>query len=236
MNSELDNNSKDVLVSALKGMSGVVPYAGGMIAELIGQVIPGQRIDRIASFLKELDLRLKKLEVSREKLESEEFIDLFEDATIQAMRSLSEERTKRIASFVVNVAKDGAQFHSVDKRIIQILSDLTDDDLQVLNVVAKGAHHAQRLQHQIQGDQLTVGEYERLTSDEKDAYEVRRATWDAHVGALERLGLVRSVYEVAGANLRDIATNGRPSIRGYEITPLGRILIRRIDAAEGSLG
>ncbi|BBI51134.1 hypothetical protein HORIV_35550 [Vreelandella olivaria] len=53
-NDGLDDKLVDKLVSLGRGASGLIPMVGGPLAEIIGNVIPGQRADRIAKYLRAL--------------------------------------------------------------------------------------------------------------------------------------------------------------------------------------
>lgn len=72
---------KDVIVSLAKGVIGAAPFVGSLAAEVIENIIPNQRIDRIASFLEILDKKVAKLDHGRIKAKfmNPGFIDLLED-------------------------------------------------------------------------------------------------------------------------------------------------------------
>lgn len=40
----------DYVAAGLRGVVGAVPYAGGLLAEIVGTLIPNQRLDRLVSF------------------------------------------------------------------------------------------------------------------------------------------------------------------------------------------
>lgn len=65
----LEENKTDKVVKGLKAISSLCPYAGGLFSEIITSVIPNQRIDRIAEFLKILDMKLSKYGESIANLE-----------------------------------------------------------------------------------------------------------------------------------------------------------------------
>lgn len=71
--SDLGNNKIDWVVSLAKAGVSIVPFAGGPIAEIIGQLIPGQRMDRLQKYIELIDLSIKKLpkEVVKELLDNE---------------------------------------------------------------------------------------------------------------------------------------------------------------------
>jgi len=61
---DLDDKLVDKLVSLGKGASGLIPMIGGPLAEIIGNVIPGQRADRVAKYLRALSIRVEQLETA----------------------------------------------------------------------------------------------------------------------------------------------------------------------------
>lgn len=68
--SELDSNNVDRITSLTKGIVGSCPYGGALLSEVIGVLIPNQRIDRIAEFLKALDSKVSQIDSGLEKLKS----------------------------------------------------------------------------------------------------------------------------------------------------------------------
>jgi hypothetical protein len=91
---ELKMSKVDYATLVAKGAAGAIPYLGGMAAEIIGTLIPNQRIDRIVGFLEKLDVRVGRLESEpmKARLRQSGMIDLMEDSLYQAARALSNER------------------------------------------------------------------------------------------------------------------------------------------------
>ena len=58
----LQSQSVDYVVLAAKAVLGAVPFAGSLLAELAGTIIPNQRIDRLAKFAAELEARIATLD------------------------------------------------------------------------------------------------------------------------------------------------------------------------------
>ena len=94
----------DYLAGLLRGAVGPVPVFGPLLAEVITVTIPEQRIDRIAKFSEQLELRLTTVEkhLLESNLKNDEFTDLLEEGIRQAARSLSDERRSYIATLVAN--------------------------------------------------------------------------------------------------------------------------------------
>src|SRR5271157_3006609 len=100
----LGNTSRDVLASLAKGMTGMVPVVGSLIAEVVGNIIPNQRVDRIVRYVQLLEQRLGILEegVLRRMLLDPIAVDVLEDSFTQAARATTEERLEHIANVVAN--------------------------------------------------------------------------------------------------------------------------------------
>lgn len=83
---DIEQNEVDLAVSAWAVTLGYMPAIGPIVGELIRNLIPNQRHDRIADFLRILDTKLQSLEEGflKERMRTEEFIDLFEDGAYQA--------------------------------------------------------------------------------------------------------------------------------------------------------
>ncbi len=98
--SNLDTNYVDRLASVAKGISGICPLIGPIASEVIGNIIPNQRLDRVASYLSSLEKIIHDIDSRTERLESNlkrpEGVDIFEEGMIQAARSVSSERQEKI--------------------------------------------------------------------------------------------------------------------------------------------
>lgn len=59
---ELNQQTTDYVTLAVKGALGAVPFAGSLLAEIAGNIIPNQRVDRLVKFARTLDDELSKLQ------------------------------------------------------------------------------------------------------------------------------------------------------------------------------
>jgi len=85
------------VASAAKAALGAVPFAGSLLSEIAGSIIPNQRIDRIVAFAKELESQLSEVDrrLMRAALANENFTDLMEEALRQVARSVSSPPQRR---------------------------------------------------------------------------------------------------------------------------------------------
>src|SRR2546426_825239 len=125
---ELQNQSADYVASAAKSVLGAVPFAGSLLVEIAGTVIPNQRVDRIAKYAAALDAKLAALDQDfvRAKLTDENFTDLMEEGLRQAARSLSDERREYIASVVSNGLSSEEIEFAESKHLLKILGEIND--------------------------------------------------------------------------------------------------------------
>ncbi len=128
---QLENNKIDLIASAAKSVVGIVPFAGSLLNELVCNIIPNQRIDRLTKYVRELDEKLSKISSERinELLDNESFVDLIEEGFVQASRAISIERRQYIASIVSNGISDEAILLDESKYLLKILQELNDSEI-----------------------------------------------------------------------------------------------------------
>jgi hypothetical protein len=223
MAQNLENNRTDIIVTDLKMVASLVPGVGSFLSELIGQIIPGQRQDRIANFLRELDVRMRDIEMDQLQVNTY-FVDILEDAALQSIKALSEERNKYLANFTVSSIGISDDQFEVKKKLIFILSELTDLDVEILNGFYTNSET--KIRKRFQYEHLAVGPYRNLSDAEKKEYDSKSIAWDMHISTLERLALIYPDYEQK--ELRLNSKVGMPKIKCYRISVLGSLLLRSI--------
>lgn len=137
----LEDTSVDKLMSMMKTASSIVP-AGGFFAEIVTTLIPNMRIERITTFLKQLDDRVELLEEKEaqrfhERKSEPEYIALFEDGAFHAARSTSEDRIKYISSAVIN-GMTREHISAVEARhLLNLLNEINDIEIIWLHSYAQ---------------------------------------------------------------------------------------------------
>lgn len=73
-----NNNRADYVASLAKSALGIIPFAGSLLVEIAGNIIPNQRIDRIAKYAEALNNRLSSCEeaVVIANISNDNFTDL----------------------------------------------------------------------------------------------------------------------------------------------------------------
>ncbi|OED64320.1 hypothetical protein A165_11130 [Vibrio tasmaniensis ZS-17] len=219
---DLKDSPNDYLLSLVKGGAGMIPVVGAIVSEMIGSTIPNQRLDRVAAFLTELGKRLDELEFNLIH-ENVYLRDLFEDAMLQASRALSEERNKYLAQFVKNTLYLPEDSHSVQKKLLYILQELTDKDIEFLVTLRDYGFYQAR-----QPFNLPTPTQNELLNPNRD---FMTTSLGLHIHSLERLDLVRLEYALEDEEFPESnidAYTGLKEITECEITKIGTLLLSTI--------
>lgn len=198
---QLEPNSKDRLISVAKAVAGTLPYIGTLVSELLDNVVPNLRFERIVVFLQELDLKVsridEKLECFKVNLASEEGVDLLEEGMLQASRSISLERKQRLASILEKSLSGDTLKYEESRKILNIFRELTDPEVVFLIYysfepgLGKGPYSDWVEQHSevlYPISKTITGLNEQLENEQLK----KAALQDSYKDTLLRLGLIQS--------------------------------------------
>lgn len=221
----LNEDLRDKLVAVGKGVAGIVPFAGGVLAEVIGTVIPGQRADRIAIYLRDLTMKIESMEddVKNDIARNSEKISLIEEGGFQSAKAISEKRIK----FIVEAVSKGLTENDSDilrrKRLLVTLGNLDDDEINLLNAYGRayGGGDRDAFKNINRPDPVHL-QSSLIDFDQKHLFDLGQQR-------LTQLGLLKKDYghlkkgEIPDFNPRDGDFKHR-----LEISYLGRMLLREI--------
>jgi len=223
----------DVAAILGKGLAGAIPIVGPLAAEVIGAVIPNQRMERIESLLESLEAKVKEAEIHNieEKFSQPEFVDLLEDGFIQASKALSVERREYISSLLKNSLTEEQVKYQEYKKLLVLLNDL--NDIEILLLKSYTLYQGDDEYDEFWGvheDILTPPMVYIGSSDEDLDKEAIFATYKTR---LVTLGLLRVTYRKPkkGDMPEFDEKTGMVKASGNSITHLGRLLLRSIDLA-----
>jgi hypothetical protein len=132
----ISNNAVDSLSSANKAVWGSLPLIGAVCSEIFNNIIPQQRMDRMADLFKILDHKIQELALNTQELHTlmtgERFTELLEDAMYQAARATSEERRHYLASFLATSLTSSEANAIKEKKLLYILGQLNDVEVILL--------------------------------------------------------------------------------------------------------
>lgn len=215
---DLDTNTNDIVATAIRGFSSLAPW-GSVIGDVIANVIPGQKAERMVEEIKIIDTRLRALEtqLDHERLVSPASTFILEESLRQASRALSHDRLEQIASIAVNGLTDEDLDHSTAAIYFALLETLTDPEIMVL--IEHGKHVSCRKPSGMRLRSINMSKAKK----ERDADAIKQF----YVENLLRLNLLRDFIPVLGRPNIDPDT-GMADIRETELTDLGRAFLRQI--------
>jgi hypothetical protein len=220
----------DHVTLVVKGAIGVIPIAGPLLAEIAGTLIPNQRVDRLVKFAQQLRERLENTEddILRAHLLDENFTDAVEESLRQAARSTSDERRAYIASLLANgINLDNLDFIET-KHLLRLLGEINDVEVVWLRSYYN-LHMAQR-DEEFSHRHAAILEpiIAHLGSSQQDID--RASMQESYKLHLESLGLLRQQIRFDHkTKLPDFDRNKGFKRSGFEITSLGKLLVRYID-------
>lgn len=230
----LDVTGPDYVALAARSALGAVPFVGSLLVELAGTVIPNQRIERIVKFARALEIRLSAIErrAARQSLTDEEFTDLVEEALRQAARSTTEERREYLADFVHRGLADEDISFQESQHLLRLLGEINDVEVIWL-----------RFYREALGDTEFREKHKAVLSPAWAHMQPSRSLLDeetlqtSYKDHLAQLGLLKRRYRLSLRTREpEFDRSGAQEVTGYEISPLGRLLLRQIGLGEERAG
>ncbi len=235
MADDLSSNATDYAVSLAKSALGTVPIAGPFLAELAGSVIPRQRSDRLADFAKGLAIALQAVdqELLRAKLNNENFTDLLEEGTREAVRAVSAERREYVAHLISAGMTEENVSYVQSKHLLRLLSQLNDIEiiwLRFYDYPLLNGDDEFRTKHAtvLTPISATIGCGPDVVDQE--------ALQQNYVEHLVSLGLLERPLRVDQKTRQPIfdARRGDWEYQSRRTSPLGRLLLRQIGIARSN--
>ncbi|HOO50825.1 MAG TPA: hypothetical protein PLK94_05995 [Alphaproteobacteria bacterium] len=227
----METKTSDIAAIFSKGILALIPFVGPLAAEIIGNLIPNQRWDRLEKFLIILEEKINKLDNGnvKEKFMTEESIDLMEDAFWQTSRAISDERKDYIAALIKNSLSDEELKHLEYKKLLSLLGQI--NDLEILILKSYSLYQGddeyddfwEKHEKALMPPSATLGS----SQEEFD----RDAIFEAHENHLVSLNLLKGQFRrpTRGELPEFDEKTGMMKAQGYDITSLGRLLLRSID-------
>lgn len=227
----MGGSSTDPAKAILKGVLSGIPLIGGVVSEIVGQIIPDQRMDRLERYVILLAEELQKLESAgvADKMKEPENVDLFEDGAFAAARALSEEKRERIARLVAYGISGDDQARLEAKRLLELLSQLEDDQIIILASYLSKHQRDSDFHKKHEQTLAPTAVHMGSTGAEHDVALVRGLGREE----LIRLGLLRERFKKpAKGQLPEFdEKTGRVKVQGRDLSSLGRLLLRRLGLA-----
>ncbi|WP_010448476.1 hypothetical protein [Vibrio rotiferianus] len=229
----LETNATDALVASTKSVFGAVPIAGPFLSELVGCIIPNQRVDRLTNYVKQLEVRLSSIESSKLKnaTSSPEGIDLIEEGFVQAARTMTDERRKYIANIIANGIDSEVIEYSESKYLLKLFQELNEEEVIWLRFYLKPTANEDK---EFRDKHKNILEPIHAYIGSGDRTVERSSLQTSYIEHLERLGLTRSHHRInreTGIPEFDRFT-GKIAISHRTLTPIGKLLLKQIGLCE----
>jgi hypothetical protein len=223
----MSTKGTDIAAIIGKGLFGAIPFVGPLAAEIIGAIIPNQRIETLLRLL-ETKISEEDKEKVKQRIVCPESVDLIEDGFVQASRALSEERKEYIASLLKNSLTDDQLKHIEYKRLLSILGELNDLEVLILKSLTflHGEEGSKEFweKHEKALDEPIA--YLGSPQEEWDKFEI----YKTHKEHLVRLGLLKIRFNKP--NKGEVPEfdehTGMIKAQGFDITSLGELFVRSI--------
>lgn len=221
----LGPSTTDHAVSVTRAGLAFLPWAGPILAELIGNVIPNQRIERLEEFARQLRDRVEDL---RRIAEDPRRVDLFEDGCFLTVRAVEKKRIEHIVEVVSRGLTGSEKELTEARRMMRLLAEIDVDQVILMESKIYGRLPAALKLHPdiVRKPVVNLGSGQ----DQRDL----AALADAREQHLVRLGLLTPKFRKPkkGAMPEFDAQTGLMKAQGTKLTRLGLLLLRYLDLAD----
>lgn len=134
----MNENVKKYAGAITRVLASQIPIVGPLAVELANVTIPHQRQERIEKLLNTLSSKVFDIseEQLKEKFNSTDFIDIFEDVLLQSVRATSDERLEYLAAVLKKGLTDEEFDHLKTKRLLEIFAKINDVEVLILQSYA----------------------------------------------------------------------------------------------------
>jgi hypothetical protein len=229
----LGNTTTDLIASLAKGTTGMVPILGSLVAEIVGNVIPNQRVDRIVQLVQLLEERLGNLEkdLLERRLREPVAVDLLEDAFTQAARATGHERLEHVANVIANGLSDEEFQQAEAKRMLWLLGQINDSEVIILRSLLVVTLEDVQADAEFRNKhaELLAPDATHMDSSDDDLDEAAlKSSYRQH---LHDLGLLRLRFAKPkrGELPQFDEKTGMMKANGVDVTRLGKMLLRYLN-------
>lgn len=211
----------------------MVPIVGSLVAEIVGNVIPNQRVDRIVQLVQLLEERLGNLEkdLLEKRLRGPVAVDLLEDAFTIAARATGQERLEHVANVIANGLSDEEFQQAEAKRMLWLLGQINDSEVIILRSRLPLTHEDVQAdaEFRTKHSELLAADATHMDSSDDDLDEAAlKSSYRQH---LHDLGLLR--LRIAKPKRGELPQfdekTGMMKANGVDVTRLGKMLLRYLN-------
>jgi len=211
-------NRTDFITSTLKGVFGIIPFAGPTAQELLGAIIPKQRMDRVVVFVEKLATEFERFQDQYKELVDRmyepRYSSLFYKACVYSADSISVERIEYIKNlFLFGLSQEDIEADKAEA-LMNLLSRINDTEviyLEYYHLYKWNVQKAKEFQNRLKLEPLKPNIYGGMSQDSRDS----QISKQIFIDNLMSLGLFEA----------EINKQGKKNIK---CSSVGDLLIRRI--------
>lgn len=254
--SDSKSGKDQVITQAMKAAGAILPasgeplgFAGGLIMQLLSEVIPSRWRRNIERQIRILDVTLEGVsdEVLLQKAKAETFQVLLEDAIRQSARSNSDQRRHDIANLLRNVITEEDARGIEARDLLKLLGELTDREVLVLKYILMSCEGDDVGGFLEKNDALLAAEpvrYRDLSGEERADYYGRVHAREQATRRLLSHGLIalpagaetarRNAMQIAALFDSRVNSTRAWTLKDFVPTPVGEQLLRMIESDDSS--
>ena len=219
---DLNTNPTDIITSGVSAAVGLIPFASGFMSEIIQNIIPNQREDRIVKFISDLSNELEKTQISLEELrikfENLKYGTFTYNCLHDLVNDVYDEKIKYYKNLCINAISSDEKNLIHCERILKILSELDYYEILYLKFYSNpnilDPKTSEEVTSKLGFDTLQPEYFMCMSEDERDEETYKQIT----LNNLCNTGLLQ----------KKLKFNGRRENISYEITTLGKLILKKI--------
>jgi len=133
-----DRPGFEIALTSTKGLLNVIPVLGGVVASVLGDIQQARQLSRFSEYIESLlfDLNRRIEEIDTNKMSSDDFLDLFEQALRQAIKARSLQKRAAIRNLVSNFMCDPKASIDYTEYLLEVVCRLPTLHLRVITLLA----------------------------------------------------------------------------------------------------
>lgn len=130
-------SSEEHLIAIIKATFELIPKVGGALSTLIDEYYPNRQIERLISFVEDLARRLRCLEtrVKTERINPDDFGDLFFETLRLASREHQQEKIEAYRAILLNALVSPDHIAGESEFFLSLVRELSTPHIQMLRVL-----------------------------------------------------------------------------------------------------
>jgi hypothetical protein len=217
----------DRTAAVIRSVISNIPIVGQALAEIVTELVPNQRAERLEKYLLYLgeEIAALKIENVNATMKTPENIGLIEDGAYQAARALTDERKRYLARAVAQGIGVEEKHKLNEKRVLALIGDLDDGDLLLLDAFASQNTGREKFE-KLRPEQPTI-------NNRRSGVSERWGLYQASIDRLTRLSLLKKQVNLdSKTKLPEFDTfTGEP--KGYHVvTALGSLVLNRVGLSD----